>query len=113
MSKYLCILLVAVLGCSFNSVATAQASPKRPKLLVLFVVDGLPQRQIVAYRDQFAEDGFARFLNKGASFSNAYYAHATTLTAPGHATMLTGSYAYRTGIIANEWTNQQTGEFEY
>lgn len=113
LSKSLALIFVALWVCFATHPAIAQGDSKKPKLLVLFVVDGLPQRQIVAYRDQFASDGFRRFLNRGASFSNAFYAHATTLTAPGHATMLTGSYAYRSGIIANEWANQKTGDFEY
>ena len=36
-----------------------------------------------------------------------------TLTAPGHATILTGKYPYRTGIIANEWSDRFTFEQIY
>jgi len=73
------------------------------------VVDGLPQRQIVDYRDQLAPDGLARFLDRGAWFANAYYGHAFTVTAAGHATMLTGAYPNRTGIIGNDWRDPVTG----
>src|SRR5262249_30392184 len=69
--------------------------------------------QVLGYRDQLAPDGFKRFLDRGAWFANAYYGHAVTFTAPGHATMLTGAYPHRTGIIANEWRNPATGETEY
>lgn len=88
---------------------TPTTSRAPPKLLVLMVVDGLPQRQIVAYRDQLAPDGFARFLDRGTWFANANYAHAFTVTAAGHAVMLTGAYPDRTGIIGNEWRNPETG----
>ena len=37
-----------------------------------------------------------------------HHGHAVTLTAPGHATVLTGTYPYRTGIIANEWVDRHT-----
>src|SRR5476649_1470920 len=67
----------------------------KPKLVVFFVVDGLPQRQVVDYRDQLAPDGFARFLDRGTWFSDAHYGHAFTVTAAGHATMLTGAYPHR------------------
>lgn len=90
----------------------AQA-PSRPRLLVLMVVDGLPERQVLAYRDQLAADGLARFLERGAWYSEAYYGHAFTVTAAGHATMLTGAYPHRTGIIANEWRDALTGAPEY
>ena len=88
---------------------TPVTSRAPPKLLVLVVVDGLPQRQINAYRDQLALDGFARFLDRGTWFANANYAHAFTVTAAGHAVMLTGAYPDGTGIIGNEWRNPETG----
>lgn len=91
------------------SCATQTAAPQAPKLLVFMVVDGLPQRQITGYRDQLALDGFARFLDRGTWFANANYSHAFTVTAAGHATMLTGAYPNRTGIIGNEWLNPDTG----
>lgn len=85
----------------------------RPRLLVLFVIDGLPQRQMLAYRDQLAPDGLARFLDRGAWYSDAHYGHAFTVTAAGHATVLTGAYPHRTGIIANEWRDAMSGEPQY
>jgi len=85
----------------------------RPRLVVVMVVDGLPQRQVLAYRDQLAADGLARFLDRGAWFSDAHYGHAFTVTAAGHATIFTGTYPYRHGIIANEWRDALTGAAEY
>lgn len=87
----------------------AMAPAARPRLVVLLVVDGLPQRQLLALRDQLAPDGFARFLEHGAWFSNARYGHAFTVTATGHAAMLTGAYPHRTGIIGNDWRDPATG----
>lgn len=89
------------------------ASPARPKLLVFLVVDGLPMRQVTDYRAQLAPDGFARFLNRGAWFAEAHYGHAYTVTAAGHAAMLTGAYPHRSGIIGNEWRDVETGERTY
>lgn len=85
----------------------------RPRLLVLLVVDGLPQRQVLAYREQLAADGLARFLQRGAWYADAHYGHAFTVTAAGHATVLTGATPHRTGIIANEWRDAMTGQPEY
>ncbi len=86
---------------------------QRPKLVVFLVIDGLPQRQVLDYRDQLAPDGLARFLDRGAWFSNAHYGHAFTVTAAGHATLLTGAYPHRTGIIGNEWRDPETAEPVY
>ncbi len=96
-------------GCA----TTDRAPAPRPKLVVFFVVDGLPQRQVLDYRDQLSRDGFARFLDRGAWFAEAHYGHAFTVTAAGHATMLTGAYPHRTGIIGNEWRDRATATLVY
>ena len=102
---------LALAGCSVAPPLPVAAS--KPKLLVFLVVDGLPQRQILAYRDQLAPDGLARFLDRGAWFSDAHYAHSFTVTGAGHAIMLSGANPSRTGIIGNDWLDPLTGQPEY
>ncbi len=107
--------LLLFAACASPLVAAAAPAPApspaaAPRLVVFLVVDGLPQRQVLAYRSQLAPDGLARFLDRGAWFANAHYGHAYTVTAPGHASMLTGTYAYRHGIIGNEWRDPRSGE---
>ena len=86
----------------------AQAAANSPKLVVVIVIDGLPQEQVLKYRDQYGPGGFNLLLQKGAWFGNAHHAHAVTLTAPGHTAVLTGAYPYQSGIIANEWVDPGT-----
>jgi predicted AlkP superfamily pyrophosphatase or phosphodiesterase len=104
----------ALLAAAFavGSCASVEPLPK-PKLVVLFVIDGLPQRQVTAYRDQLASDGLARFLDRGTWFSDAHYGYAFTVTGAGHATVLSGAYPHRSGIIGNEWVDPATGERVY
>ena len=92
---YLTLLLatLALAGC----VTPATSPAPKPRLVVFIAIDGLPQRQVVDYRDQLAPDGFRRFLDRGAWFADAHFGHSNTQTAPGHATMLTGAYPHRTG----------------
>src|SRR5215207_7130635 len=90
-----------LLSATLAACAGVSSPQDSPRLVVLMAVDGLPQRQVLAYRDQLAPDGLARFLDRGAWFADAHYGHAVTATAPGHATMLTGAYPHRTGIINN------------
>src|SRR5215510_15856563 len=112
--KRACVMLSLLAVLVFSGCATPQPAPaEKPRLIVFFVVDGLPQRQVVDYRDQLAPDGFRRFLDRGAWFAEAHYGHAVTQTAPGHATMLTGAYPHRTGIIANEWRDPASGALVY
>ena len=91
----------------------AAVTPQAPKLLVLVVIDGLPMRQVTGYREQLSPDGFARFLDHGRWFSDARYGHGHTVTAAGHAVMLSGAYPQRSGIISNEWRDPATGDPVY
>jgi predicted AlkP superfamily pyrophosphatase or phosphodiesterase len=88
--------------------ATTAAAPSQPKLVVVLVVDGLPSEQLQRYRDQFGAGGFRRLLNRGASFSNAHQAHGVTVTAVGHAAIMTGAYPYQHGVVGNNWIDPQT-----
>src|SRR5882672_1048881 len=94
-------------------VQAAIAAGNSPKLVVVIVVDGLPQDQVLKYRDQYGAGGFNLLLQGGAWFGNAHYAHAVTLTAPGHAAVLSGVYSYQSGIIANEWFDFKTQSAVY
>src|SRR5882724_2367589 len=89
-------------------VQAAIAAGNWPKLVVVIVVDGLPQDQVLKYRDQYGAGGFNLLFQRGAWFGNAHHAHAVTLTAPGHAAVLSGAYPYQSGIIANEWIDRNT-----
>ncbi len=100
------LLAVALLAAC--ATAAPPAAPAKPRLIVFLVVDGLPQRQVLEYRDQLAPDGFNRLLERGAWFANAHYGHGYTVTAAGHAVMLTGAYPHRTGIIGNDWRDPVT-----
>lgn len=114
-ARWLCSAVLASIALAAAGTADAKVPPrvKPPQLIVFMAIDGLPQRQVLAYQDQLAPDGFNRFLKRGSWFANAHYGHGYTVTAAGHATMLTGAYPHRTGIIGNEWRDAQTGAREY
>ncbi|MCA0239812.1 MAG: alkaline phosphatase family protein [Proteobacteria bacterium] len=105
--------LLAACAAPAGGPATTAGAPARPKLLVFLVVDGLPMRQVTAYREQLQPDGFARFLDRGTWFADAHYGYAFTVTAAGHATMLSGAYPHASGIIGNEWRDLASGETVY
>ena len=77
--------------------------PRRPKLVLILVIDQFRYDYLVRFRQQFVEGGFNLLLNGGANFADCRYDYATTATGPGHATLLTGAYANVHGIIGNEW----------
>jgi predicted AlkP superfamily pyrophosphatase or phosphodiesterase len=92
---------------------SAQAAPTRPRLVVAIAVDQLRADYMDRFRPFFGRGGFNLFLQRGASFADARYEHATTSTCPGHAVILTGSYGSVNGIIANEWYDVKKGRQEY
>ncbi|MFZ0798319.1 MAG: alkaline phosphatase family protein [Terriglobales bacterium] len=102
--RTLCIALLL-----FGSIPAAFASAynARPKLIVVIVIDQFRADYLERYRDQFGDGGFRVFLDRGAYFTDCYYDYANTRTAPGHATLFTGSYTSGHGIVANEWWDPQ------
>jgi hypothetical protein len=87
---------------ALSSSARAQAaSVAAPTLVVQITVDQLRPDYLDRYRSQFT-GGLARLLKNGAFFTNAYHDHATTETAPGHATLWSGRYPAHTGVVLNE-----------
>src|SRR5271165_741219 len=88
-------------------VAMASAYNARPKLVVVIVIDQFRGDYLERYREQFGDNGFRVFLERGAYFTDCNYDYANTRTAPGHATLLTGSYTSGHGIVANEWWDPQ------
>src|SRR5579859_2783067 len=76
---------------------------RRPKLVVVIVVDQFRADYLERYRDRFVPDGFRMLMERGAWFSECYYNYANLHTAPGHATLGTGAYTNGHGIPGNEW----------
>ena len=81
------------------STMAAQAAP--PTLVVQITVDQLRPDYLDTWSSQFT-GGLARLLKHGAFFTNASHDHATTETAPGHATLWSGRYPSHTGVVLNE-----------
>ncbi len=101
------VVLVALVWLSSIPAAFASAYGAHPKLVVVIVIDQFRGDYLERYRDQFGEGGFRLFLDRGAYFADCNYDYANTRTAPGHATLFTGSYTSGHGIVANEWWDPQ------
>ena len=101
-----CLSVVLVL-LAWTAGAFASAYNARPKLVVVIVIDQFRADYLERYHDQFTDGGFRVFLDRGAYFTDCNYDYANTRTAPGHATLFTGSYTSGHGIVANEWWDPQ------
>ncbi len=101
-SLFVILLLLGLIASAFASAYNA-----RPKLVVIIVIDQFRGDYLERYRDQFGDSGFRMFLDRGAYFTDCNYDYANTRTAPGHATLFTGTYTSGHGIVANEWWDPQ------
>ncbi|MBV8857152.1 MAG: alkaline phosphatase family protein [Acidobacteria bacterium] len=90
--------------------APAAVQTKRPRLVLLIVVDQFRYDYLERFGDLFGAGGLRRLLRDGASWTDCNYDHVPTETGPGHATMLTGAWPSETGIIANLWFDRAEGK---
>ncbi len=102
------LALVFLVPTLFSAPATG---PQRPRLVLLLVMDQFRQEYLVRHRASFVPGGFNLLLERGAVFSNCHYLYASTLTAPGHTVIATGSYPNASGIIGNEWFDRASGRY--
>jgi predicted AlkP superfamily pyrophosphatase or phosphodiesterase len=90
------VLLVATAAWVSNA---PQAPP--PKLVVVVTVDQMRAEMLERFAPHFS-GGFARLL-RGAIFTDGHHDHAATVTATGHATIGTGVFPSKHGIVGNEY----------
>jgi len=76
---------------------------ERPKLVVGIVVDQMKMEYLYRFESDFSENGFKRLMQNGYTFHNAHYNFMPTYTAPGHASVYTGTTPSMHGIVSNEW----------
>ncbi|MFG0319595.1 MAG: alkaline phosphatase family protein [Planctomycetota bacterium JB042] len=76
------------------------ASPPRPRLVVVMVVDQRRADYLDRFRG-FLGHGLDRLRRDGRRYAAARHLHAVTSTGPGHATLSTGSHPARHGVVAN------------
>ena len=82
-------------------VLAQQAKPApAPRLVVVVSVDQLVPEQLQRLAPHLA-GGLGRFLREGTVFWRATVDYAGTETGPGHATLATGRYPRRHGIVGN------------
>lgn len=83
-----------------------------PKLAVVIVVDQMRYDYLIRYAGYF-NHGFAKLINDGAYFTEASHDHAFTSTAAGHATISTGTFPSKHGIVLNNYYEHSSKKFVY
>ncbi len=102
------VLLMFLLVSVFNL-----HSQNKPKLVVGIVVDQMKTEYLYRFYDDFSNNGFKRLMNDGYTFHNMHYNYVPTYTAPGHASIYTGTTPAIHGIVGNDWYNRKLGREVY
>ena len=102
--------IILFLTCVMSLNSHAQ---QRPKLVVGIVVDQMKMEYLYRFSDDFSVNGFKRLMNDGYTFHNMHYNFAPTYTAPGHASIYTGTTPSTHGIVGNDWFNKSIGKDMY
>lgn len=110
-SLFRLVLAVALLCCSLAgawAAAPLKAVRRPPKLVVVLVIDQFRYDYLTRFRAEYT-GGFDRLWRNGAVFTNAHLEHFPTVTAVGHAALLTGATPSFSGIIGNDWYDRESG----
>lgn len=101
-------IFFAALVALVSVAVSAGAQRPTPDLVVLISLDQFRADYLQRFRPYFGSSGFNLLLGRGAVFSDCHHRHALTNTGPGHAVMLTGTFANTNGIIENDWIDRNT-----
>lgn len=84
-----------------------------PRLVVIVVVDQMRADYLERLDRLGTGQGIQRLLREGHHFREAHYGYAATVTAAGHATLMTGCNPRLHGQVANTWWNKTTNQPVY
>ena len=96
---------IIVLSASLFNLAGqgAYIPPDKPRLVIGIVVEELKYDQLEKCRDKLGENGIKKLINEGTYFKNASFDYMLTQSAPGHATISTGTEPSYHGITSDNW----------
>jgi predicted AlkP superfamily pyrophosphatase or phosphodiesterase len=89
-------------------VTVSAQNSDRPKLVVGIIIDQMRFEYLYRFNSFYGKGGFNRLMNDGTNFSFAHYNYVPTSTAPGHASVYTGTTPFYHGIIGNDWYDKTT-----
>lgn len=100
--SFIAVFAMAACVCLSDNAAAFE----KPKLVLVIIVDQFRYDYLIRFRSSY-NGGIARLLSGGAVFTDARYPHYPTVTASGHATVLTGAPPSISGIVGNDWFEQE------
>ena len=105
------ITLLMLIAARHSLFGTRHSALAAPSLIVVVSFDQMRGDYAARFQKYYASKnggGFARVRREGIDFTNCYYGHASNITGPGHASLLTGCYPAKTGIVGNDFCDNIT-----
>ena len=93
----------AIFSLQAQNVEIEEQNSEKPKLVVGIVVDQMRYDYLTRFWDKYEEGGFKKLIGEGYTFKNNHFNYIPTYTAPGHASVFTGTTPQNHGIIGNGW----------
>ncbi|MGB7216151.1 MAG: alkaline phosphatase PafA [Gammaproteobacteria bacterium] len=106
-------LFVQPLAASAETQTQSSSPDRTPNLVVGIVVDQMRLDTLYRFWHRFGDDGFRKLFDEGFSFENASFDYMPTFTAPGHASIYTGTTPAVHGILANAWYVRELKQTTY
>ncbi|MBD0824135.1 alkaline phosphatase PafA [Aestuariibaculum marinum] len=108
-------LVILAMGCKAQQQPKASQSTEqssyyfnhKPKLVVGIVVDQMRYDYLTRFYTKYGEGGFKRMMNEGFNCKNNHFNYVPTKTAPGHASVFSGTTPKYHGIISNDWYDKE------
>ncbi|MEN8788845.1 MAG: alkaline phosphatase PafA [Flavobacteriaceae bacterium] len=123
MNKILLLSCILFLGLGIFSVSAQKKSKEKtryeqeseahPRLVVGVIVDQMRFDYLTRFSNHFGEGGFQRLIREGFNCTNNHFNYSATSTAPGHASVYTGSTPSVHGIIGNNWYDKMNEQMVY
>lgn len=114
--------LLFILGLSLHGQVTIrdrsdasaeEAFGNPPRLVVGIVVDQMRYDYLSRFWAHYGPDGFKRLVGEGFLARNHHFNYLPTKTAPGHASIYTGTTPAIHGILGNEWYDKDSRQEIY
>ncbi|MEC3906869.1 alkaline phosphatase PafA [Tamlana sp. 2201CG12-4] len=86
---------------------------ENPKLVLGIVVDQMRYDYLTRFYNKYGDGGFKRMINEGFNCKNNHFNYVPTKTAPGHASVFTGTTPKYHGIIGNDFYDRDSKKMVY
>ncbi len=114
MNRIAKLLITVSLISNFNNVlAQRKFAPEKPKLIVTIVVEQMRYDLLQRYWSKFSKGGFKKLIDEGTLCKNAFYNYLITESAPGYATITTGTTPSNHGIVSDYWYQRLKDKKQY